>query len=55
MLSFLPMLVFHYRWGVSLLAVVMLLVVALAFPRLVRVQVMGWLWLGVGPTVATSW
>jgi hypothetical protein len=52
---FVPVLRFHFRWGgVTLPVVVVVITVALAFPRHVVVQVMGSLCLGVVPTVATS-
>ena len=54
MLVFVPVLRFHCRWGVGLLAVVVVVAIALAIPRLVRDHVVGWLCLGVGPTVVAS-
>ena len=54
MLVFVPVMRFHCRWGVSLLAIMVVVDAAPAFLRLVRVQVVGWLCLGVGLVVAAS-
>ena len=54
MLFFVPVLWFHCRLGVNLLIVMVVNVVALAFPRHVRVLVVGWLCLGDGLAVAAS-
>ena len=54
MFVFVLMLQFHCRWEVILLAVVEVCAVAPAFPRLVRIQVVGWLWVDGGPYVVAS-
>jgi hypothetical protein len=51
---FVPLLRFHCRWGIILLAVLVMVAAALVFLCFVRVQVVGWLYLDVGPNVAAS-
>ena len=53
MFVFVPVLQFHCRWEVVLLAVMMVCVAAPAFARRSAVLVAGRQWLGAGPTIST--